>query len=291
MKDNYYVTGASNEGNNIHIDLTKEEFELLVKAKKTLSLILNIEEKYDFVISNFFEFEHALLGMSLKHALYFDFSIQSAQEKMSIINLILMNILTSTRSYLDNIEKTALKLPEGRQQKKIVTSFREDEFNMHEEYRFVEYLRNYVQHSPSPSLSLNLSENIKIRVKIDCFKDDEKSHQKHIKELLANASEINLVPFIRQYVQSISIIHGRFRDLIEEYVKEACDEIDALHHRHANKDGKRPIILIAHKISNGKSVDKIDLNLEWDDIRKQLQSKNCVLADLSTRIIISNCKY
>ncbi len=133
------------------IDITETQYSEYKNAVHILSNCLAIEEKYEIVISNYVNFEKQILDVTAaymvrEHIDYSDFF----QVRLGL-NILLVNLLTAARLYVDQLPHNICGcLPCGENAKDIIKGLFSKEYDEHFQYRFMEALRNYVQHRGIP---------------------------------------------------------------------------------------------------------------------------------------------
>lgn len=129
---------------NIEIEISESDFLQLKTSRDCLLGALAIEEKYELLVANFIDLEKECLNITCESMLrnndeysdFFDIRIR--------LNRRVVNLLTASRLYMDHLSqhvKTCL-LNETANVKSLFSS----EYDGCFEYRFMEALRNYVQH-------------------------------------------------------------------------------------------------------------------------------------------------
>jgi hypothetical protein len=298
INGNYVVGTFFLDGSNFYT-ITEERFNTLVAAKETLGLVLNIEEKYEFIISNFYDLEQALLNFSLKHMLYSGFNYQSAQDIRLTASRLLMNLLTSIHLYKETIAKLVVKCTGDEKLGDLIEKLFSQEYDSKVEYNFMCYMRNYIQHHDSLRINLSLSNKwdnsnkkqsftyLELSLKTEDLKNDKGRQSKQIKEIIKSETTIDLIKFTKEYVQSISMIHEKVRELINTHINNARFEIESEHNKYIAEFAKQTLGLQTCYILRDKRKESCNLNLDWDDIRRELQSKNKTLRNLSKLTVVS----
>ncbi len=130
---------------DIHeIEISKNQFDELKHARNILLLALTFEEIYEIVISNYAELEKDLLCNSIEFIVKQHTAYVDSFEDRVLINRRLLNVLTSTKLYIDYLSKEEFHLFESNdvQIEKILHK----EYDNNKYYRFMETFRNQVQH-------------------------------------------------------------------------------------------------------------------------------------------------
>ncbi len=207
------------------------------------------------------------------------------------INIKLVNLLTSARLYLDQFPQDISEcLPDENEMSAKSKAFCSKEYDENFEFRFMESLRNYVQHRGIPlhattrgSRRTNFSDNYRLEYYIDIaslrstFAEDKKFKQSVLKEM---PEKIDLTVACRSYIESISAIHENVRKLIEKSTENARQCIKEFQNRYTKIYSGDLLSLTAYALRNTKVLSETPILLEWDDVRKELQNRNTQLINL-----------
>jgi hypothetical protein len=280
------------------VEISAQDFSVLKAARGVLSNAFAIEEKYEIVISNFLELEKQLLDVAATNAVRDTNTYAEFFETRSLLNIRLVNLLTSTRLYLDqlpqHIEDCDLADTEAIS---LVKARCSEEYDKHFEFRFMEALRNYVQHRGIPvhfvrqgarwtSLEDDglMEFSIHIAAQRSYLEEDEKFKKTILNEI---TGDVDLIAASRRYLESISAINEFVRKLLQEPTASARAAIETAHHRYSQVCSETLIGLCALEMENSQAIASIPLLLEWDDVRLQLQNRNRQLVNLSKRYVTS----
>lgn len=129
------------------IFITEGMHREIVSAQKFLLESALIEEKFDIVLENYYDFERELLEISLRHML-FDVSDDIFSGVTASINRRVLNYLTATTMYFDHLKRHFVQLfgrgsPEA-------AAFEEHSLKVEDDnagYFLLNYLRNFSQHA------------------------------------------------------------------------------------------------------------------------------------------------
>lgn len=273
------------------IEIAAGEYAEFKKARNILSNALAIEEKYEIVITNYLDFEKQILdtttdSMVRGHLDYSDFF------KVRLgLNVRLINLLTAVRLYVDQLSQNVQEcVPDVADAKEIVKKFFSKENDENKEYRFMEALRNHVQHRGLPvhwtqqgfrRTSLEEGSFLEFSIELASLRSYLEEDSKFKKKVLAELGEkVDLKAATRSYVESISNVHESVRNMITESVTLARELIEGAHRRFTAVHGESSAGLIACKCSNGRQISAIPLLLDWDNIRVELQKRNKKLTNL-----------
>ena len=283
------------------IEITAEAYAEFEKARNILSNALAIEEKYEIVITNYLDFEKQILDtttgyMVREHLDYSDFF-----EIRLGLNIRLVNLLTAARLYVDQLNQNVREcVPNVADAKEIVKKFFSKEYDENKEYRFMEALRNYVQHRGIPVhwtqqgsrwTSLEDDGFLEYSMELASQRSYLEEDGEFKKKVLAELDEkIDLKAATRSYVESISNVHESVRSMIAESVTLARELIEDAHRRYAAVYNESLVGLSACKWSNERQISAIPLLLDWDNIRVKLQKRNRKITNLRKRYVTGSIK-
>jgi hypothetical protein len=210
-------------------------------------------------------------------------------------------LLTSARLYIDQVGQHVTEcLPLRSDAKTVVQNLFATEYDAHFEYKFMEALRNYVQHRGLPvqwassgsrwtddprSAEAMLEYSIELGAGRALFAEDEKFK----KTVLADMPEkIDLKAAARRYVECLSRVHASIRTLIEEVMERSRLLLEEAHGRYGDVFKESLVGLAACQCDDaGLRLETIPLLLDWDDVRKELQKRNRKLINLGKRFVSS----
>ncbi|OAI13001.1 MULTISPECIES: hypothetical protein [Methylomonas] len=274
-----------------NIPISKEEFFELVDAREKLRCGYSLEEKFDYLIANYLDWERALIDMSLSGIVRSPQSYSEIQVGWGNLNLRLINLLTSTKLYLDQSPQDL---------KKVLSSqvIATDQLNMEKKrlydkcfnYRLMEAMRNHVQHrgtpihffKPETDRHRGPNESIEFRYDVYARKSDLIEAGKFKASVLAEMSnEVSLSAAVRDYISCIGKIQNLVRELTQNEIDRARGKIDSMHQRYKNLYVGDTIGLAALATSKDDKQNVVPLLVDWDDVRIELANRNSVPENLS----------
>lgn len=273
----------------VALRIDESEFEKLKSSREILLSAKAIEEKYDLLISNFLELEKEILSQLAEHMIFSQFSYQDTYNLISVLNRRVANLLTSTRLYYDQIEKHVRTCMKGEKKfGKEVKAYFSDEYDTNFEYRFMEALRNHVQHYglavhslslPSKWVGENESKQMINQLKINSTKDELSQNKEFKSSVFSEMPEkVELTKAIRIYIGCFSNVHKRIRDLINFNVSLSRADIEDVIHRYKEVNAGDAIGISAYSVEednpSSMPIDKISILLDWDNVRLNLNEKN-----------------
>lgn len=272
------------------VDIDRERFELLKRARRALIEAFALEEKYEILVSNYLELEQQVVRQAAVAqvrtqgdcAEIFDFRI--------VFNVALVNLLTASRLYVEQFPRHVRECLADDSKLELAESWRSQAYDSAFEYRFMEALRNHVQHNGVPlhrwNVNANRTEEGFVEFKVSLF-----SEKKYLvedasfkKPVLAECSErVDLLSSARVYMHSLSEVHSKAREAINDVVamSRSAVEKEQERYRSSSPDAEASLRgLEAQAVDGEHTVERVPLFLECDDVRKKLQTRNRLLRDL-----------
>jgi len=273
------------------------------KCKDSMNILKNafeIEEKYELLISSYIDFERTLLEISNNYSIRSDDSYSDFFDNRILLNIKLINLLTTARLYLDQISSNAEAcLSELADAKTVVKSYITHEFNNNLDYRFMEALRNYVQHRGLPVSSVKIGQSwieangedmLETRVDLYAEKKELEHGDFKAKVLAEIGAETDLRKSTRLYLQSLSVIQNKIRELVNGNVNQARAYVIEMQDKYTQVSQAGVVGLAACVKADGIYTSKVPLIVEWDNIRIKLKTRNSNLQNLARRYISSKVK-
>lgn len=288
-------------GSAPELPIDEEQFEELAKARIVLTAAFGLEESYDLLIGNFVEVESELLAAAAVNSVRDLNEYQDFFALRSTINRRVVNLLSTTRLYLDQapqrLAECAADPVRARYEFKQRTNEHYDEFFS---YRFLEAMRNHVQHCGLAVHRLIHSkkwvgEGIERAMEISVHPLAERSYlaadngfkKKIIQEM---PDKVVLTSAIREYIQCIGNLHMLVRSHVEDRILMSRQLIDAQISRYAAENNGITIGLTAFRFdAHGKKVT-LPLFLDWDNVRVKLVSRNTGLVALGRQFVTGQAK-
>lgn len=283
------------------IELSADEYAALREARTTLTNAFAIEEKYEIVVSNFLDLEKEMLSAAADAMVRRTTDYSEFFEIRSALNIRMVNLLSSTRLYLDQLpQHINLCLPQNPAATDLFKSRCSKEYDAKFEYRFMEALRNHIQHRgiavhyarqgyrwTSIEDDGQLEFNMDLAAKRKDLEEDEKFKKSILTEM---PEEVDLKAAARIYVGSISTVNEYVREMVDEPAKAARLLIEAAHSRYSEMEPGKTTGLVAVQTENDKKISSVPLLLDWDDVRLELQSRNSEMTNLHRRYVTGAIK-
>lgn len=215
------------------LEITKDDYDSIRKAKRHQLVILGIEDKFDLLLSNYAEYERALLELTLQQVVYRGLDWAGFQSDLQLVNRRLANLLSAARLYLDQIghdlgglDDLAAGLSEA------VNEERSRQYDGRLGYRVMEATRNYTQHRNLPVQRLSYPMHIAEpgvassgmsfgavpSLDVAQLESDGGFKAAVLDELRERGRFIPITPLVREYVEGIGLVQDRLRAVVDPHV-------------------------------------------------------------------------
>lgn len=283
------------------IDITKKQYAAYEDARHILSNSLAIEETYEIVISNYIAFEKQVLDTSTSCMVREYLNYSDFFKVRLDLNIRLVNLLTATKLYVDQLPQNVRDcLPDAENVVDVVSTLFQKEYDEYFEYRFMEALRNYVQHRGMPVHWASqrgewtssegdafLEYSMEVASLRGFLEEDEKFKKAVIKEM---GEKVDLKYATRCYIECISNVHCTAREIVESSVAASRELLQDAHKQYAEVYKDSLVGLSACAISDDGQIASVPLLLDWDDIRLQLMKRNGKMTNLRKRYVTGRIK-
>lgn len=283
-------------GMHPELSVDREEYQSLRTAHTMLSEALAMEEKYEILISNHLDIEKELLSHAVQLMLCKPQDYDDIFQVRIDLNRKMVNLLTAARLYVDQLHQHVIAiLAHDIEIKQKVKSLFAREYDNFPEYRFMEALRNYVQHSGMPVHRKQFREFVndaggvrqvvyamEMSAQKEYLQQDDKFKKKILEEM---PDEVDLKDCTRVYVECISRVHSSLRDMAEEFLNDAGLSIDRKIRSYMVISEEKWIELRAFAVNDDEVVDSFPLMLDWENVRLGLIRRNEQLVNLRNRYV------
>lgn len=277
------------------VEITAEQFEDISCASRIQLESLYIEQKYDFVVENYLEFEETILRCGLNHMILGFVDRQSLNADTALFNRRIMNLLTAYKTYDDTYLQHVNRIfNRDREMIRSVKKPFSEEYDGRVGYWMIPKIRNYVQHQGFPmhgsaytaGWCKNSEGKDRNRYTIDLYIDPvELSEGKFNSEvrsrLLAMNTKIDLKFLIRDFMEGFSVAHDQGRQLLGDRIGWAVDFTDSATELFLKDSGYSTALALTAFSPNGN----VSVATYANEQRKYLVKKNGRLANLSKRFI------
>ena len=214
---------------------------------------------------------------------------------MASINLVFVTYLSTARAYVDKIGSAAarcLQEPEATDVANAVVRLRAEQYDAEFEFRFMEALRNHVQHSgsalhvlsPASQSTRSDGQSGSLRelfLNPLCTKERLIDRGGFKAQVLKECPDsVNLLESARTHLRGLSRIQRAVRVLVE---KAASDAASHMRTAQALLEGKVTGSLDATEAvclsANGEAEDRVPMLLHWEEVRLWLAQRNPGMPD------------
>lgn len=218
------------------LPITKELCVELAEAFARLRAVQAFEDRYTTIVDNYVEMEVAILRLSVLHSVRFSDVFRSAPTHRRTINRLLLNFLSACKQYIDQNSRhiEPLMVAMGRSFKAETSRCFDASFH----YRFMEGLRNHVQHKDtgvhtitftagsSPG-SDGLRHAFSVTVDTENLKQAGSVRSDVIDELQRMQNAPDLMLSIRGYLSCLASIHRVTRRNLDDVVQKSRQSIES----------------------------------------------------------------
>ena len=224
-------------GNNYHVVIAEEQKNSILKATEYLNNVSYIENKFDFALGNYYDFQKILLEKSLADSIRPSFDISEIMKCERDLTRYLFNLLSAIYAYTEQIQtlRRKLNLVDPDIIKKNVQEFE----NKNTSTKLIIDLRDHIQHfGISTNISLgscditNQDENLRylffyntLNLDIKRCKEDSKM-KKHLSFLKNSKEKIEICEHIKIYFKEFCQLHEKTRELLSEELKKNINSIE-----------------------------------------------------------------
>jgi hypothetical protein len=277
------------------VDISQEQFEDIRCAVNTQVESLYMEQKYDFVMQNYLEFEESILQCGLSHMLLGGHDRKEFNADTALFNRRIMNLLTAYKTYDDTYSQHINRI--FYRDKEILRQAKESfskEYDTRVGYWLMPKIRNYVQHQGFPTHGSSydskwIEDNQEIqknRYTVDLYiSPKELSGGKfnlEVRERLSRMRQkVDLKFIIRDFMEGFSAAHTRNRDILADRLEWSYHYISSVIEEFLKATGYNSALSLA---SFGPD-EKVSVAHFAREQRMYLVNKNVNLTRLTDRYV------
>lgn len=285
------------------IAITEDEYKALKAAREYLFEALYLEQKFDLVTEDFIEYEMTLLSYAARHMIFSNMNSKRFDNEVNNINRRLVNLLSACRLYLDHCNHHLSNIyGNGSEKIAAVNCQKKAEYDSRLSYRVLEALRNYVQHRGFPvqkvkynSSRVEEGDNWQILYSVTPYiitkqlQEDKKFKKTVLDELNKLGEEIDIKPFIREFITSIGKVHEKAREVLKEDIRQWEEIIHNCIQKFKVETKSDDIIGLGIAIEEDDRTysEAISIFTDFIEHRHELEGKNR-LADSLARFYVTN---
>ena len=277
------------------LEIEEYEYSLLERSRPVLNAAFSFEENYDLLVGNYLELENSTLALTTESIVRQRLEYQDMFELRAELNRRMVNFLSSARLFVDQLPQ---RIEECGGNKEEIKSKLKIEYDASFEYRFMEALRNHVQHSGSSVHSLSISsewqpprEKIRNVFTFQAFTEKrflilDKTFKRPTLDECPDKVETLIAT--RRYLESLSAVHDFARQHIERPVAEARKAFSEAIEKYVKFSNESAIGLTAYASGARDSSKDVAIFLDWDEVRIKLSKRNRNLKNLSKNVVSSS---
>lgn len=294
-----YIISTTVAGSPGYIEIGKSSFLEKKEAIRNLFQMLFLEEKFDLLIENYFEYENELLIAASRMMIFNDENYFSMSKDRNVVSRRIVNLLSAGRMYIDqtkhhlnNIYGKNSSIPEE------VKSYTSTIYDKYFGYRAMKALRNYVQHRGFPIHSIGfphhrvqhdekteLLYSVTPYIKISSIEEDKRFKSSILDEMkeIQEQGKIGIKPLIREYIEGIGKIHEKVCNLSIDDINIWEKSIQNIIEQYKSEFGDNASIagLALIKLDDDDHwTEKSSIFMEFIEKRKDLENKNRKFDDL-----------
>lgn len=209
----------------LHIAIKERDYRETLIARQMLLTAVAIEQKFWLLVDNFEDYERGILTLALEKHVRPDFGWRVMQTDALDVNRRLMNYLTSSRMYVDQVMQD-LSLITGPDGPAELRSKMSAEYDARLGYRVMEALRNVVQHSTLAVTGVHFPHVSEGSISAAPTMSAARLREAGLKgtvadELEALSDMYPVSPFVREYMEGLGAVHQTARALMKPKVTPA----------------------------------------------------------------------
>jgi hypothetical protein len=295
-----YIVRRRTFDNPGDVDISREQFDDAKTARKGLLEALSIEEKFDILSENYFEFERDLLEITLRNSMFSGRDWSSSKGEIHLIDRRIINLLTTSRLYLDQLLHHVSSIY-GKASSEMASLENKisAEYDSTFGYRVLDAMRNFVQHRDLPVFLLQLGASrkdsptkskrtITPNLNVGRLKEDKRFKHSIIKELETLGEDIDLKPIVRESMEAFGRIHLFVRESWANDVARWDESILGIRKSYQDRFGEMDSSLSLVAIDDsGSTTESISIFEDLIKRRKLLIEKNRTITRYNSEVITS----
>lgn len=228
-----YILSNPNLADRSQVEITKDQYSAVLEARNCLVHTRDLEEKFAYMVDNYFELENDALYHTLYHSMHPSRPSAEGVSDIHLFNRRIINLLTTTRLFFDHTKRHLGAMNIGNLKDDFIAATNRA-YDGNFAYRLLEALRNHVQHRGLPLMGITRIDELNRSNPKNSFSELTVRFQLDIKGLLEDpdfkttvanelqtfgVDSIDLRPLIRKYVELIAVCNSVIRD-------QVCDSIE-----------------------------------------------------------------
>ncbi|HEX6038439.1 hypothetical protein [Longimicrobium sp.] len=267
-----------------------------------MSIAASVEEKFGILLGNYEELETALLIEAAHKVIFQDINPSRVQDMLYTLNRRVINLLTSCRLYIDHIQHDLNSIfgkASGRAE--VAVQAMNYQYDVKLGYRVMEALRNYVQHRGLPIAGVLFgvmpdkprvgfaAHTVTPLLNTHKLDDDGGFKQSVLNELMsAHGEQADLKPLVREYIEGITEVHRKFREIIAVDVKQWESTLMREMAQRCTLDGGAQALAVVHTDDAGHTVEEFHLYWAFLMRRRELEQRMPLYTPLRKPVVTSD---
>lgn len=263
---------------------------------------LVVEERFQLALDNFQEWETELLQQAQYSILWKTNEFAVAMQHRLTLDRRFINLLSAFRLYLDQSDHNVSTVcGDQSDQLKLIKEFKNKLYNEYFGYRFLEALRNHVQHSALPLHTIGFNQSlvnskegpyvqftVQPRISIEEIAENERFKQKVLHELKEKMTYLDLRLAAREYVYCLTLLHAEIRAAIRDNFSKSRAIYESAVEKYSKLD-ERKIEHVRLEVldENGFPTENVELVTEFLKLYDALRGRNSQVNDIR-RFFTSN---
>lgn len=277
------------------IPITDAQLNEARLARTTLNAAFALEETYDLLLANFLELEQETLCSAASSVVRNIASYEELFEVRSRSNRRVVNLLSSARLYIDHAPQHLADCTQhSSAAKELFRKTTSTQYDSQFSYRFMEALRNHVQHSGlavhvvrHASRWTGTEPDTVLETRLELLTEkrfllEDAQFQK--KTLAETPDRVELIQAAREYLQGLGQVHSEIRAHIAQSALMARDVLQKLIDSYAPVNNGRTLGLSVMRVDGDEREPLLPIFLDWDDLRMKLLARNSTLGNLGRRV-------
>jgi len=225
-------------GAKAQIELTRSEYDSVIEAVDKLLECVDAEEKFDCLLENYSDLERVMVDQAFESMFSRHEDHVSFQVPRNTTARKLLNFLSSVRLYQDTVERHAKAITKDEAAGTAMRTAMSREFDSSLSYRVLDALRNHAQHQSLPVHGLSvggtwvkdrtlLEHEFQPMISVEELARNPEFKKKTLHEIIKGPETLLLKPMVRDYVESLSTSHEKFRFRTQSNVDQSLNAITA----------------------------------------------------------------
>lgn len=276
------------------LDVSADRYQALKDARSTLAAAFELEENFDLLVGNYLEFEQSALNIAAEALARRRHDYTDLFEIRADVNRRAVNFLSTARLFLDQLPQ---KVGRCRCEYSSIKQQLAESYDASFEYRFMEAVRNHVQHSGTAVHRFSLGSrwlppgkrerdeySFGVFAERSLLAQDCSFKKSTLQEC---PDRVDLLLATRKYLEYLGAAQTAARKLVDANVQQARRITQEAISEYEKFASASSVGLAAFRYPRTDEASDVPVFLDWDEVRKKLESRNGSLINLSLRYVTS----